>query len=351
MKVDVTHQEPSKVSITVEVPYDTIVKHKPGALEHFRKEITLDGFRKGHAPDDAILQKVGMIALLEEMAHRAIVELYPTLLLENKIDAIGRPSIAITKIAEGNPLGFTITTDVMPTVVVGDYKKIAQDVSKKKETPEVSDQEVSDAILHIRKMRRHSELVKQADDQSSVPSIQDIPESELPELTVDDVKELGDFSSLEDFSSKLRENMLEEKKRHAHDKHRMDLLDALLDSAKFEVPQILIDHELQKMMASLEHDVSLAGKKVDDYLKHIGKTREEILASWHEGAVKQAKTQLVLNHIAAQENLSADSVKLEQELEKVRSQYKDIKGYDEDRAKAYLEGVLTNQAVFEFLEQ
>ena len=56
----------------------------------------------------------------------ALSEYYPKILEENKIDAISRPEISITKLARKNPLGFKIKTATMPEMKLPDYKQIAK---------------------------------------------------------------------------------------------------------------------------------------------------------------------------------------------------------------------------------
>src|SRR3989338_8465288 len=118
------------------------------------------------------------------MAEHAIATFYMKLLGEEKIDAIGRPTITITKIARGNPLGVKIVTAVFPKVELPDYKKIAEKINdRKREIPEVTDKDVEDTILEVsRNYARHNSAQNNAD------RTQNSAEEKLPELTDDSVK-------------------------------------------------------------------------------------------------------------------------------------------------------------------
>ena len=115
-------------------------------LKKIRGETTLPGFRKGFAPDKMVREKIGETTLLYEAAEHAISHAYGHILQAEKIDAIGQPKVSITKIAEGNPLEFTITTAIVPKIGKFDYKKIAvEENSKPTDLPIVTDEELAKA--------------------------------------------------------------------------------------------------------------------------------------------------------------------------------------------------------------
>ena len=122
----------STVEIKGEIEASVFEQARPEAIKHLSEKVNIDGFRKGHVPENVLEKHVGEIAILEEMAHITISKNYGKILLENKIDAIGYPNIQITKLAKGNPLGFTITVAVVPEMTLPDYKKIAKEINTQK---------------------------------------------------------------------------------------------------------------------------------------------------------------------------------------------------------------------------
>src|SRR5574343_64147 len=106
----------SRLEITGELPTEVFGAYYDKALAKLSQGIELPGFRKGHAPLEAVKAKVPEMQILDEMAELALSEAYPKILEEQKIEAIGRPEVTVTKIAIGNPLGFTIVTDVLPAI-------------------------------------------------------------------------------------------------------------------------------------------------------------------------------------------------------------------------------------------
>ena len=344
------NKEHGTVTITGEIAWADFASFEEKAVKELSDKVEIDGFRKGHIPHDILIKKIGDMALLEEMASYAFMEAYPAALAEHTIDAIGRPEITITKIARGEALGFTITTAVMPRITLKDYKKIAADVMSKQEKTEVTDQEIEEALLQLRKMRKQSELAQNTEDPTQVPTINDIDEKDIPELDDTYVKELGAFENVEDFKNKLKENMLKEKESQAHEKQRVAIIEALIEASDAVIPTILAEFELDKIMMQMEHDISMSGMSFDDYLGHIKKTKAELRAEMMPEGKKRSHMQLLLTHIANEEKIEANKEEVGAELEKIKAMYKDHKEFDEDRARAYVEGMLMNQGVFEMLE-
>ena len=179
--IEINKKENSTVEIKGEIVWESFQTFESPALSALSKNLEIDGFRKGHIPEDIARKTIGDDSLLFEMARLTIAHHYPEILKEKMIDAIGQPEISLTKIARGNPLGFTITTAVMPEVLLPNYKKIAKE-NKKEEPADVTDKEVEDFILRIRKERAHHDLHESGsthDDHNP----ENITEEKLPPLT------------------------------------------------------------------------------------------------------------------------------------------------------------------------
>jgi trigger factor len=96
----ITKVSGSKIEITGTVPAVQFESFRKKALENINNEISIDGFRKGKIPENILISKVGDMTILEEMAELALSVSYPKMVIEEKLDVIGRPEIQITKIAK-----------------------------------------------------------------------------------------------------------------------------------------------------------------------------------------------------------------------------------------------------------
>lgn len=344
----ITPQENSEVEIEGELTLEAISSYEEKTLKKMAKDVELPGFRKGHVPVAVIKERMSADELLREIAEELLAEVYPEIVLSNNLDVISRPAVSLTKVVPGNPIGFKIRSAVMPEVALSDYKKIAEEERKKKTDPkelEVSEEEITKVLADIRQREAHAKW--HADNPDAEGHDHDIPESEWPELTDEMVQKLGDFKNIDDLKEKLKKNMVTEKEQKANDKKRSELLDALVKDTTVSVPSVFTESELDQMANEFQGQLSRMGLTWEGYLDHAKKTEEDIREEWKPDAEKRAKIQLILNEIAKKEELKPDTEKVAQEVAHIMEHYTDA---DEGRVKTYVESMLTNQKVFEFLE-
>jgi len=285
--VVVTNLEHSEIEITGEIPSEYFTPFRNKAIKKLGDKTKIDGFRSGHIPEKILLERISEQVVLEEAAEMALSQVYPKIVADKKLSVIGYPQITLTKLAKGNPLGYKIKTAVIPEFELPPYTNIAQEVMSKKEIIEVNEKEIDDVILDIRKTRAQSEKKQQTQpnkdtDVNTLVDAQGNPlrtkESEvsdinLPPLNDETVKTFGDFKDIADFRNRLKENMIKEKGLRAKDKKRAELSDALISKTTIDLPNILVESELDKMLGQLKDDISRMNMKYEDYLAHMKKNR------------------------------------------------------------------------------
>lgn len=356
----------TEAHIEGELPTEALEKHRDAATKHLGKDLELKGFRKGKVPAHMISEKIGEDSILYEMADRALKEELPKLFLEHKIDAIGRPDVSVTKLAANNPLGFKIETAILPEITLPDYKKIAaKHTSKKQEPIEISEKELDDALLEIRKRAHKAEQAanpKASETDARVnkqqdpsPASQNGQDEELPELTDDLIKKLGNYKDVAAFKEKLTGEMKTHKARVEHDKRRGAIIEDILKKVPTQIPDLLIESELGRMLARFQGEVEQVGMKFEDYLTQIKKTEDDLRKEWRGDAEKQAKFQLVLNEIAKKENITADPALVDAQVAHILASNKEANQSVTQASKTsvhiYVETILTNEAVLSFLEK
>ncbi len=366
----VTKEPGSQVKIEGEIPYSELEKERARAVAHLGKNVKLDGFREGHVPEAILVKHIGEMAIVTEMAERALAHMYPHIVDAHELHVIGHPNVSITKLAPGNPLGFSLTVAIVPEVTLPDYQVLAKTINTEKVSEEVTDEEVEKQIADIMRQkaayeRLQAKAAASADTPAAEATDLPTPESEaakaeeaafdpenieLPELTdayVQGLGQPGQFTDVADFKAKIREHLQIEKTREVAAAHRAKLTDAIVEASTIELPKILIDSELNQMFAQMEEDIKRAGLKFDDYLEHIKKTKEELASEWTPTAEKRAKLQLVLNEIAKKEAVKLDEKQLEDQTTQLLEQYKDA---DPVRVRVYIASVMQNEAVMQILE-
>ncbi len=308
------------------------------ALKKLKESVELPGFRKGTAPDSLVAQRIGEGTLLEEAAEIALNEEYPNILEEHNIDAIGRPEITITKIGVGSDMEFKIKTSLMPDVKLADYKKLAKTVlSKKAEAVTVTDKDVEDVIQNIRENIAHDKVHAEAGG-GHEHNHRKIEDSDLPEVNDEFAKMLGNFESLDEMKNKIKENLAKEKEMKAKDKKRTDILEKIIEESTIDLPKIVVDGEMEKMLAQFKDDIARSGIAYEDYLKHIKKTEADLRLEWKDASVKRAKSQVILNTIAKEESISPKEEDIKREMENILANYKEAERF---RVRMYVETFLT----------
>jgi len=309
--------EDSQIELSGELPAEEFAVHYARALKKLQETASLPGFRKGHVPEDMLEKTVGQAAVLEEAAELALADLYPRIVIAKKLDAVGRPAIGITKLAKGNPLGFKITTALMPEVELPDYQTIAEKALQSfvHESTDVTNDEFDEFVKSLRMQYAKAEA-QDAHDPNTAPDPQ--------------------------------AHMAEQKKQKLNEKKRIAITDSIIEKTNIALPPVFVESELEKMTAQFKSDIERMGMKLEDYLKAIKKSVDDLRNEWREEAAKRAKLQLVLNAISEKENITVPPEEVKREAEHILEHFKDA---DRERVHIYAESVLRNEKTLQFLER
>lgn len=318
----------SEAEFIGEVPYAVIEPYRASALETIAKETEMPGFRKGHVPHDLVLKRIGEVAVLEEATEHFVREFYPELVAAHKLDVVGRPNIAVTKLAPHNPVGLRITVSLYPEVVLPKHwKDIAANVPLEP-AEAATDEEVDKTLEQLRQSRKKDGII--------------------PELTDEFAKSIGAFESLDALKEQIKKGVSEEKQRAAREKRRGRIIDAVLEKVEVDPPRIFVEAELDKIISHMREDVVRFGVKYEDYLKQINKTESALREEFRDQAAKRAKLQLTLNKIAADENIEPEAEAVEHEMQHALTHFPDAQP---ELVRIHIETVLRNEKVLQVLEK
>lgn len=155
MNITVKKLPKSQVEITVTLPWEEWKEELHHAAEHLAKDVKVSGFRPGKAPRDVIEKRFGKPAILVEAAEHAVQHSYPRALKQEKIDAIGKPEVTLGKLAEHEPLEYTVVTAVLSEVILKPWKDAVKGVNKEyaEKTDVVAEEEISAELDRLTEMR------------------------------------------------------------------------------------------------------------------------------------------------------------------------------------------------------
>ncbi|GAA0198605.1 trigger factor [Glutamicibacter creatinolyticus] len=151
MKSAVENLNPTRVKLTVEVPYEELKPRVDEAYKTIAQQIQVPGFRKGKVPARLIDQRVGRGYVIETAVNEGLNDYYQQAMVENELTPLSRPEVDITELpsiekeGEGQ-LVFTLEVDIRPDVELPDYKGLEVSVDAK----EVGDEDVDKALDDLR---------------------------------------------------------------------------------------------------------------------------------------------------------------------------------------------------------
>ena len=219
----------------------------------------------------------------------------------------------------------------------------------------VEDSEVEKVIKDLRKMRaeqashqEHHHDENCSHEEGHEDNKEEIDESKWPAFDDEFAKSFGDFKTAEELKEKIKTNLKSEKEITQKDKVRLAIIEEIVKETKGEIPEILINSEIEKILYKLETDITGVGFKFEDYLKQINKTVEDLKSEFRADAEKRAKLQLIIHTIAEKENIKPTEEEIQKDVTSITTMYKDA---DEARARAYVEQMLENEKVLRFLEE
>jgi len=185
--------------------------------------------------------------------------------------------------------------------------------------------------------------------------IKEIYNRVLPELNDDLAKDFR-FNTLDELKNNLKQTIEIQKKKEVDQKMEIKIFDKILEKSKFgEIAEDLIKNESQLMLREMEQGVVSQGGKLEDYLKSIGKTEDQLMLDFMPNAVKRVKSALVLKEIAKIEKIEVSSEEIDKEVETLKNHYKDnaeiIKNISGPAYRSYLENFILNQKIINNLKK
>ncbi len=335
MKYTITNQPNSIVEIKIELDKNDLLPFKEKAIEELAKSVQMNGYRQGKVPLELAKTKIPPTELAEKTASFAIEEIYPKIILKEKINALGYPEIKITKIIPDQEMEFQIKVAQLKEIILPDYKNIAKEFKKKKEIS-VSENEIEETLKWIYLSRNKN--AKEGDI-----------------LKIDDefAHSLGDFRDLEDLKKNIREGVKMEKEQKETEKWRIELLEKIMENIEWDLPEILIETEIQKMIEELKVRLEEMGLPYEKYLEQIKKTEKDLEKDLRETASKRVKIGLILREIAIKENISISEEEIQEKTERIISQVSDEslkEKINPQQLKEFVVNLIQNEKVFVFLE-
>ena len=147
-----------------------------------------------------------------------------------------------------------------------------------------------------------------------------IKRKEEAELNEDLAKELG-YDSVEDLKVKTKENLTKREETRIENEYRGKVVDAVVDTVNFEIPEAVVEREIQFQINRFAQQLQMQGMSLNQYFEMTGQNIEKMRESIKESAEKSVKRDLVLNEIAKVEKVEATEEEVNTELDRTALMY------------------------------
>lgn len=151
--------------------------------------------------------------------------------------------------------------------------------------------------------------------------IKDIKFKELPELNDDFAQDVSEFDTLDEYKKDIVAKLLVQKQKEADNKKQEEILDALVKKAEMDVPQVMIENEIDNKIREFEMGISRQGLSLDMYLQYMGQSIENMREAYRIVSEQQVKSRLVLEAIAAKENFEIPDSEIDEEVNRIATAY------------------------------
>ena len=146
MKSDVETLSPTRVKLTVDLPFEELAPQLDAAYKRIAAQVTVPGFRKGKVPSRVIDQRFGRALVLEEAVNEAVPAAFEKAVAENNLKPLGTPEFDVQELNDGENLAFTVEVDVRPEFDLPDLDAFVVEV----DGAEPTDEEVTEQVDALR---------------------------------------------------------------------------------------------------------------------------------------------------------------------------------------------------------
>lgn len=150
--------------------------------------------------------------------------------------------------------------------------------------------------------------------------VNSIKRKEEAELNEDLAKELG-YDSVEDLKAKTKENLTKREETRIENEYRGKVVDAVVDTVNFEIPEAVVEREIQFQINRFAQQLQMQGMSLNQYFEMTGQDIEKMRESIKKSAEKSVKRDLVLTEIAKAENVQATEEEVNAELDRTALMY------------------------------
>ncbi len=342
MKTAVEELSPTRVKLTVEVPFDELRPSMDAAYKKVAQQVRVPGFRPGKVPARIIEQRFGRAVVLEETLNDAVPKLYGQAVDEVDVFPVSQPDIEVTvdsaEVSDEDVDSqldalrqrFATLTGVERPAATGDF--VVMDLRAEIDGTNIEEQQASEVSYEVgagsvlqglddalegmsagEEKSFRTELVggeNAGEEADVIINVKSVKEKVLPELDDEFAQLASEFDTLEELKESIREGSRRNKLIEQVVEAREKALDTLLDQIEIPIPDSALKAEIDARTHNLEHQIAESGLSREAFFRLNQTTEEERLSEFEASSAKAIKVGFVLDKVVKAEELGVS----EQEL-------------------------------------
>lgn len=334
MKITSQKRDGNKVVLEIEEQFAAFTKAVDKALIEAGKEIQIPGFRPGKAPKEMVKQAVNPDYLDAQAAQKLISDLYPKIIEESKIEPVDYPNIEIVQQKKKKPFIFKVTVDVYPEVKLGKYKGLKVE----KQATKVTEADVEKVLGNLQ-------------DRFSKPG----PDGKKETMPLNDefAKKVSRSGTLAELKNEIKEAMLRDRQNQADSEVKNKLVAAASEEAKVDMPNGMVEREIDMMIDELRANLAQTGLSYEDYLKGIKKEPKAMRDDIRKPAEMRIKGKVVLRAVAEAEKMKVTPEEMEGEFKNLAAstgeKLEDLKKRVREDGAKFIEDYMLRQKALDFI--
>ena len=181
--------------------------------------------------------------------------------------------------------------------------------------------------------------------------LHEIKKKELPELDDEFAKDVSEFDTLEELKKSIKEKLTKNNEQRAKYETEDAAIKAVCEDSKLDIPSGMIELEIDNMLKDFEQRLAYQGLNLEQYLKMLGKTEEEVRKEYEPQAIEAIKSRLVLEAIIKAEKIEASEDEIKAKMEEMAKSYgKDVEELSKnENLKEYLAEGIKSEKALEFI--
>ena len=150
--------------------------------------------------------------------------------------------------------------------------------------------------------------------------VNSITETQMPELDDDFAKDISEFDTLDEYKADVRAKLEAQAAERDNNNFTNAVIEAVLANATVEIPEAMIERQIDSMMRDFEYRLMSQGLKLADFMKYTGQDEKQFRAGYRVQAEKSVKAHLVLTAIEKAEGIDATEEQVDELIAKFAPQ-------------------------------